>query len=224
METMLLLTEVANLGIAISDYDLEKIDSRDNLQDTIRSSTMIGVLKKEEMITSYSDSDEDDDKEKAKYESTTNASNLRSWHGIRSDSNSSDENEPMHKVPMEETNQLSGIVREDDEDGHHHRNSTLESNLTAELLMDSLEPPVSSVNEPVSGLLHDVSATARITSLLDGWEEPVNKADKMVTIPAFYSIFHCLITHDNYLLNMYVLAGASYHSRNSPIQKGFNIP
>ena len=40
-------------------------------------------------------------------------------------------------------------------------------------------PPISTVQEPVSGLLHNASTTFRIKSLLDEWEEPVNKADKM---------------------------------------------
>jgi len=33
------------------------------------------------------------------------------------------------------------------------------------------------------GVLRDDSSTARIKSLLDEWEEPVNKADKMVRWP-----------------------------------------
>ena len=167
MEMMLLLTEVANLGNAISSYDLEKIDclasdasTRSGLKhssqkalyllDKIKraSNVMSGV--NEEMVTSYSDSDEEDEDEKPKSDSTSNEhpairserDTLTPWHGIVS-------------------------------------TRTGESNLT-ELLMENLEPPVSSVHEPVSGLLHDVSTTARITSLLDGWEEPVNKADKMV--------------------------------------------
>ena len=204
MEMMLLLTEVANLGNAISSYDLEKIDclasdasTRSGLKhssqkalyllDKIKraSNVMSGV--NEEMVTSYSDSDEEDEDEKPKSDSTSNEhpairserDTLTPWHGIVSNSNSSDENQPMNKLPMEETYQLSSALSEDDDDGRHHRTRTGESNLT-ELLMENLEPPVSSVHEPVSGLLHDVSTTARITSLLDGWEEPVNKADKMV--------------------------------------------
>jgi hypothetical protein len=215
MEMMLLLTEVANLGNAISGYDLEKIDSlvsnasgsRSGLKNSPQKSLyLLDKIKRvstvmrgvnEEMVTSHSDSDEEDEEEKPKSDSTTNEhptirserNTLTPWHGIVSNSNSSDENEPMNKLPMEETNLLSSTLSEDDEDGRHHRSRTGESNLT-ELLIENLEPPVSSVHEPISGLLHDVSTTARITSLLDGWEEPVNKADKMVTYiaPAFYSI------------------------------------
>ena len=203
-EMMLLLTEVANLGNAISNYDPGKSDSPDSdasihsglrnsshksftLQDKInRSSTMmIGVLKKDDTMTSYSDSDEEGDEGKIKSNNNTDA--------LHSNRNPSDDCEPMSTLPGDENR------NKDDDDGHHHRNSTGEiSNLT-ELLMDNVEPPIPSVLEPVSSLRHEASTTERITSLLDGWEEPVNKADKMVIILfsrlVFNSSFSC--THTN---------------------------
>ena len=198
IEMMLLLTEVANLGNAISNYDLEKTDSPDSdasirsglmrnsfqksytLQEKInRSSTMInGVLKTDDPIKSYSDSEEGEE-EKPISKSNTDDPCSTSWHGTVSNSNRPDENELMIRLSMGDKYQPSETLDEDDEDGHHRTNTGEISNLT-ELLMDNVEPPIPSVLEPVSSLRQDLSTTARITSLLDGWEEPVNKADKMV--------------------------------------------
>ena len=179
VEMMLLLTEVANLGNAFSNCDPEKLNNSDSdasirsglmrksseksltLQDKInRSSTMInGVLKTDDPITSYSDSE----CEEEKTESVINK-------------NSSDEN--TSTLSMGDKHQPSRSLDDDDEDGHHRTNTGEISNLT-ELLMDDVEPPIPSVLEPVSKLRQNLSTNARITALLDGWEEPVNKADKI---------------------------------------------
>ncbi len=43
---------------------------------------------------------------------------------------------------------------------------------------ENVEPPVSTIQEPVQGVLRQASTTVQIKSLLDRWEEPVNKMDK----------------------------------------------
>lgn len=207
MEMMLLLMEVANLGCVILDQELKKSQSLDSyestqnelmksphandnkLQDELRSTNMISVFsptisvfKKGEniMSSSYSFSDEEG-----------------SPNDTPCNRDTADENETMKKIPSNEINldQLSSALTDDDEN-----DSPIQYTKNGEIILTQphvdTEPPISSVDDPVSGLLYDASTTARISSLLDGWEEPVNKADKMVSImlcilfilPDFYSL------------------------------------
>jgi len=209
MEAMILLTEVADLGYAIDDFEFEKVDSalRDQtstrksmasinptLQDKMRASTMIDVVKKHTAESSESDSDEEKIEEESK-----GTIGSTPWNRLRAGSSSSDEIEPMNKVPSQETldnvyslssnenEPMDKLPSQDTLDNISagdepvpERTTTEEYINAAELpAVDNSEPPILSVHEPVRGLLHDVSTTTRIRSLLDEWEEPVNKADKM---------------------------------------------
>ena len=186
---MLLLMEVANLGNAISDHELKKVQSLDSyestqselrkspnandnkLQDELRSTNMISVFsptisvfKKGELMSSYSFSDEEGSPLDAPCK------------------NLSEENETMKKSASNEIilDQLSSALTDDDEDDSPIQYTKNGEIILTQPIVDT-EPPISSVDDPVSGMLYDASTTARISSLLDGWEEPVNKADKMVS-------------------------------------------
>lgn len=199
---VILLTEVADLGNAIGDFEFEKVDtpnvgdridskkslgSRPSLlqdrirasamnTDIIRASAMNDVLcKKPNAGNTESDSDEEDLEDESK---GTNES--IPWNRLRSGSNSSDE--PMEKVPSQETldKTLEKVseVNEEDENNVPQRTTT-EDFIFAEEQPANTEPPISTIQEPVRGLLHGVSTTTRIKHLLDDWEEPVNKQDKV---------------------------------------------
>ena len=207
---MLLLMEVANLGNAISDHELKKVQSLDSyestqselrkspnandnkLQDELRSTNMISVFsptisvfKKGELMSSYSFSDEEGSPLDAPCK------------------NRSEENETMKKSASNEINldQLSSALTDDDED-----DSPIQHTKNGEIIVTQpIEPPISSVDDPVSGMLYDASTTARISSLLDGWEEPVNKADKMVSsIILCLFIFFLLLTHRSHVLHTFL--------------------
>lgn len=219
MEMMLLLMEVANLGNAISDLELKKVQSLDlyectqselrksphandnKLQDELRSTNMINVFsptisvfKKGELTTSYSFSDEEG-----------SPNDIPCKRGT--------DDETMKKIPSNEINldQLSSVLTEDDEDDSPIQFTKNGEIILTQPLVDT-EPPISSVDDPVSGLLYDASTTARISSLLDGWEEPVNKADKMVSIMLciLFILPDLLRTRPTYLFS-YHDTGRSYH-------------
>ena len=213
MESMILLNEVADLGDAIGDYEFEEVDTpiaaersaatrhSTLLRDTIRSSTMIDVVKKQNSGDSESDSDEENADEGSK-ESTP-------WNLLCAGSpgSESDENEPLKnsvdggsggasldcsseeevtediKVPSQETtDQVSSKVFDDE---NAPQPATTEEYFFAQEeelptpTMDNVEPPITTLHEPVQGLLRNTSTTSHIKSLLDDWSEPVNKQDKM---------------------------------------------
>ncbi len=185
MESMILLTEVADLGNAIVDFDLHEVDhpaherndSRINtsmLQDNIKASTMIDIVNRQGSKTSFPDLDaenEENEREKITSDSPLTVSSTP-WNRLRTGSNSSDDTDTMEKVPDQEPrDHTSDIVQKDDENDH-----------TGEYLFTEDEPPIAAVLDPLRGVLRDDSSTARIKSLLDEWEEPVNKADKMVRV------------------------------------------
>lgn len=196
MESMILLTEVADLGNAIVDFErqetnhyaFERNDSRmlsvnpSMLQDNIKASTMIDIIKRQGSRSSISDSDaenEENEREELKSGSPLTLSSTP-WNRLRSGSNSSDESDTMKKSPdqdpLDETPDKA--QRNDDIDSDHIE--------TEDYLFSQEDPPIASVQDPLRGVLRDDSSTARIKSLLDEWEEPVNKADKMVGWPNSY--------------------------------------
>lgn len=205
MEAMILLSECADLGHAVDDFDFERAGSPDGyerrstqLQDKVRATAMTDVVKKSASLSEPDCEDESlDEGIKSRRGSTDH------WNRIRTGSYSSDENEPTERVLSQETmsREYSQSFFENESMDTFPNMETVESvpaddvhipdhttsdeyidarNQVGELpALDSTEPPVLSVHEPAQGLLHKVSATARIRSLLDNWEEPVNKADKM---------------------------------------------
>mmetsp|Transcript_32345 Transcript_32345/g.78322 ORF Transcript_32345/g.78322 Transcript_32345/m.78322 type:complete len:1238 (-) Transcript_32345:93-3806(-) len=188
MQSMILLTDVADLGNAIDDFEFERVENRESkksisgntstLQDKIRVSTMIEAVKKQDDGKIDSDAEEGiiDEESKATNESTA-------WNRLRSESNSSDEHEPVEIKASHEFDK----TLEEKKDASQHTNSG-EYLHTEELpAMDNGDPPINSVHEPVRGLLQDVSTTTQIKSLLDGFEEPVNKQDRMAD-PSIHDI------------------------------------
>ena len=194
MESMILLTEVAEMASAIDGFEFETVDNTKGttpgkvsntpamLQDKIRESTMLDVAKKKK-DTSTANIDFDDDNI-AEGPSIDNIDDTAStWKRFADINNSFDENdddEPMDKVPSQES--LDKVLPPS-----HDRVSTEQYVNIEEMEMPVEGPPVSSVQEPVRGLLHDVSTTTRIRNLLDEWEEPVNKADR-VAEPTIHEI------------------------------------
>ncbi|KAL7538906.1 hypothetical protein ACHAXR_008875, partial [Thalassiosira sp. AJA248-18] len=199
MESMILLTEVADLGNAIDDFEFEKVDQAADqteskksstrqstkLTDNIRTSTMNAVVKKQNVKSAEPDSDSDE--EITEEESKDNTGTT--WNRLRSGSVSSDENEnsglneddkrpsgnSLDKAMANEKDALIESENPPPDTTPHEENPQVE--LPA---MGYDEPPIKAVHEPVQGLLsREASTTTRIKSLLDGWEEPVNKADKM---------------------------------------------
>ena len=199
MESMILLTEVADMANAIEDYEFETVDNNARgstpgkvsntpamLQDKIRESTMLDVAKKKE-DTSTANIDFDDDEDIAEEPSIDNIDDTTStWNKRFADENNSfednDDDEPMDKVPSQGS--LDKVLPPP---RSHDRVSTEQYINTEEMEMPVEGPPVSSIQEPVRGLLHDVSTTTRIRNLLDEWEEPVNKADR-VADPTIHEI------------------------------------
>ena len=195
MESMILLTEVADMANAIGDFEFETVDNTKGttpgkvsntpamLQDKIRESTMLDVAKKKD--TSTANIDFDDDEDIAEEPSIDNIDDTAStWNKRFADENNSfeenDDDEPMDKVPSQGS--LDKVLPPS-----HDRVSTEQFIDTEEMEMPVEGPPVSSIQEPVRGLLHDVSTTTRIRNLLDEWEEPVNKADR-VADPTIHEI------------------------------------
>lgn len=193
MESMILLNEVAALGDAIDDFEFEKIEREEqpkesrkssamSARDQMRISTMAQVAaKKDAENPDGSDSDSDEDEvidETRKDEGTTDSTpSTPMWNRLRAGSDSSsDTKEQMEKVESQESLDKAGAEADVPE-----RASTDEF-IYPDDDANNVEPPIATVQEPVRGLLHDVSTTARIKSLLDVWEEPVNKADKMVCV------------------------------------------
>jgi len=197
MESMILLTEVAEMANAIGDFEFETVDNTKGttpgkvsntpamLQDKIRESTMLDVAKKKDTSTANIDFD-DDDEDIAEEPSIDNIDDTAStWNKRFADENNSfEENDevPMDKVPSQGS--LDKVLPPP---SHHDRVSTEQYINTEEMEMPVEGPPVSSIQEPVRGLLHDVSTTTRIRNLLDEWEEPVNKADR-VADPTIHEI------------------------------------
>lgn len=204
MEQMILITEVADLGNAVDDFEFQKVDNPNEeaakpsknisfrtsqLQDTIRATTMINVVKKQDTRAADTDSGDDEAEDLSKGDRTDEST---PWNRLRTASASFDEiEEPTvdltediaEKIPSQES--LKNLVpKESPNENVHERISTETYILQEEEIMptDGMPtegPPVGTVQEPVSGLLHNASTTFRIKSLLDEWEEPVNKADKM---------------------------------------------
>jgi len=196
MESMILLTEVAEMANAIGDFEFETVDNTKGttpgkvsntpamLQDKIRESTMLDVAKKKD--TSTANIDFDDDEDIVEEPSIDNIDDTTStWNKRFADENNSfdenDDDEQMDKVPSQES--LDKVLPP----RSHDRVSTEQYINTEEMEMPVEGPPVSSIQEPVRGLLHDVSTTTRIRNLLDEWEEPVNKADR-VADPTIHEI------------------------------------
>jgi hypothetical protein len=194
MESMILLTEVADMANAIVDFEFETVDNAKGttpgkvsnipamLQDKIRESTMLDVAKKKDTSTANIDFDYDEDI--AEEPSIDIDDTTSTWNKRFADKNNSfeenDDEEPMDKVPSQGS--LDKVLPP-----NHDRVSTEQYINTEEMEMPVEGPPVSSIQEPVRGLLHDVSTTTRIRNLLDEWEEPVNKADR-VADPTIHDI------------------------------------
>ncbi len=189
MESMILLTEVADLGNAIVDFDLqeadyhayERNDSRmlsvnpSMLQDNIKASTMNDIIKRQGSRTSLSDSDaenEENEREENPSESPLTISSTP-WNRLRTGSSSSDETGTMKQSRDLEPRDKTSVEAKDDDGNDSSHNDNGEYVVTQ-------EPPIATVQDPLRGVLRDDSSTARIKSLLDEWEEPVNKADKRV--------------------------------------------
>mmetsp|Transcript_57437 Transcript_57437/g.121884 ORF Transcript_57437/g.121884 Transcript_57437/m.121884 type:complete len:1390 (-) Transcript_57437:180-4349(-) len=204
MESMILINEVADLGDAIDDFEFEKVDRwidepdqsqnkkslalvststrastsrRESiqLQDKIRTSTMIDVLQKPKADNTEPDSEEEEEGEEEEDEDT------KRWHRLRADSHveydSCDEFEsPTNASSQKVLNKLCSNVCGDETGLMNTQQDILAEELPA---MGDIEPPITSVDEPVQGALRNKSATSQIKKLLDDWEEPVNKQDKM---------------------------------------------
>lgn len=192
MESMILLTEVADLGNAIIDFERQEMDSHAHersdsrmlvinpsmLHDNIKASTMSDIVKRQGLRTSFLDSDaenEENEREEiiAPSESPLTLSSTP-WNRLRTGSSSSDETGTMEKLPEQEPHDNTSDHAQKDEDSASNHIDAGEYSFSPE------EPPIASVQDPMRGVLRDDSSTARIKSLLDEWEEPVNKADKMV--------------------------------------------
>jgi len=165
------------------------------LRDKLRTTTMINVVKhtvKEKSESESDDEESENEESKATLESGPwnrfrTGSDLSSAHEIepttitdeegidRATVYTSPSNEPKDsqapKVPIQEStdevNKQNNILQP---------TTTQEESRAEELASD--EPPITTVNEPVRGLLHDTSTATQILNLLDEWEEPVNKQDK----------------------------------------------
>ena len=198
IEQMILLTEVADLGEAIDDFEFEKVDNEFNavnsnpkstpsrvssrtsslLTDKIRTSTMTAVVKKKNAETSESDSDEDEE------DNVEDESKGSGWNRFKDrDDSSIDDNEGPSKDakrPSLESLEKAASMEGDNEAAQEPCLQAGDVYPIEELPhFSDDEPPIPAVHEPVQGLLREKSTTARIKAMLDGWEEPVNKADKM---------------------------------------------
>ncbi len=198
MESMILLTEVADLGNAILDFEFQEVDyhayERNDsrvlsvipsmLQDNIRASTMNDIIKRKESRTSFSYSDaENEENERGENLSESPPTLLSTpWNRLRTGSSSSDETGTMKQSPdLEPRDKTSDKTNVND--SNHTDNGEY---------IFTQEPPIATVHDPLRGVLRDDSSTARVKSLLDEWEEPVNKADKMVrwldTVPNVFAL------------------------------------
>eukprot|EP00986_Skeletonema_menzelii_P012229 scaffold6654_cov135-Skeletonema_menzelii.AAC.2 len=192
MLEMLLITEVSDLSQAIDDFEFveedekatKKASTKESIAQGFKTSTMADIAKKQlgreaepdseeednnnELLTSIDDDGEDSDEEKSSQllRSTPTWSggpNNPTWNTLRRDkSDTSDVSAP------EFPSQLA-----------HSDEQCLE-------VPDG--PPVQDINEPVRNLLRVTSTTAHIKSLLNGWEEPVNKRDKEIQDPTIHEI------------------------------------
>jgi len=239
METMILLTEVAELGEAIDEHEFEfqKVNSQDapeqresrksmstrasSLQDKIRTSTMIAVVNKPKMKKVDSDSDEDNSDEESKGSSnldTSSRAGSTPWNRLRTGSESSGENQPLDEDDrkpsqgsLEKTMASEKEIFADDANLKSEDTptqgvtleelpflvnaaNTQEENLEDLPFMENGEPPFPAIHEPVQGLLRHTSTTTHIKGMLDDWEEPVNKADKIAdpTIHELLQFRKCL--------------------------------
>ncbi|KAL7548908.1 hypothetical protein ACHAWF_012175 [Thalassiosira exigua] len=195
LKSMILLTEVAELGSSLDDFEFEKLDNTDDspekreskrssaarsssLYDKLRTSTMNDFVAKKQTTKASINADSD---EETVEEEHNDSPNSKKWNRLRSDNDSSsDEDEPFtegSRVPSQEALQAISERECENDPPIADENFVATDNLPAE--GDEIEPPVATVNEPVQGLLKGTSTTTHIKSLLDDWEEPANKLDKI---------------------------------------------
>jgi len=218
MVDMLLLTEVAELGNALDDFEFERVDAPEDgdiprdekkslkISEAFRTSTMQDLVQRQKKDKDESDDEPTDDN---KIESVGEQKGITSWNRLRTLSNGSEAERNMDKAVDEEetttetspppgrpsvetksidsdfseteTSKVSKPTRSSPEKADEpppmftQENEVYINDLPE---LENVEPPVSTIQEPVQGVLRQASTTVQIKSLLDRWEEPVNKMDK----------------------------------------------
>lgn len=193
LEIMCLLTEVADMGSAIDDIELtlEEIDVNAGVNDSeARQEERLGPTSKDMLryemqkktmkkVARYSDKEA---KSSDPPQERTNSTEKKgTWNELRINSkNLSDDDESDDEKSAEQTLTVpsfenlkhteSVAVENSDE---NRRQGTID-----EMEIEIGAPPISAVDEPVAAVLQpQASATFQIKSLLENWEEPINKAD-----------------------------------------------
>ena len=176
MEMMILLTEVADLGNAIDEFDFErenepKKPSPAIYTDNIRTYSMKSVVTKKDIDWSKSYKEQEGDSEDESKRS--DISNV--WNNLRLEENYSleDESKMIDKSSSKECIDITMARATQERDDVLHVPTTQ----AYSELSDDKQPNPTRL-EPQNSLW-EASTTAQLESLLDGWEEPVNKADKL---------------------------------------------
>eukprot|EP00970_Alexandrium_tamarense_P009980 scaffold1976_cov187-Alexandrium_tamarense.AAC.9 len=176
-----------------------KKSSMESYNQAIRSSTMVDFVQSRTPKGAVQDATSDSDEDSTGRNDGMTAEEIRKapWNRLRTLSNSSADDigdDAKHNATK------SPVDPEFAEVNPSHTDTGIGDDFVAEDLpafvqtnppevlnafveelpaLDDTEPPVASVHEPVQGLLrHQASTTIKLKSLLDRWEEPVNKLDK----------------------------------------------
>lgn len=188
MLEMLLITEVSDLSQAIDDFEFieeeekvaRKTSTKESIAQTFKNTTMADIAKsqlRQHSDIAEEDSEEEndsgllsisDDGEDAEEEKSSPVKpNKPSWNTLRRETSAQSDTSDVSAPPISPQRGLSDELGSDDPD---------------------LPPPVQDINEPVRNLLRTSTTAAHIKPLLNGWEEPVNKADKEIENPTIHDI------------------------------------